>query len=301
MEKRDVQSYFRMAGGCFLALALMYLTAMLSGMLAGGAPDAAYGIDAEEAGSLPENPVLTVSVWQKDEAEIRTLTPLAYRSPANCAPRLRYGNESLLWQGDSWLWNEQEPGMQGLAIVFSTGGSRIEVKWEHDGDDCGRAHGWLYGAHTDGVLDMARAMKSYDGTAEGHGELAVLWRGEGGLCYDTVTEKNERLTRDFHGHTTLAEVLGRASEQGDEEVTQDWMKLRLHVTAYDLLDNEIARATLSVTMTSGWHGAGERWNEVRAAALEAERLGREYDAKWLDYSLVKPTWTVELVEYWQTE
>ena len=301
MEKRDMQSYFRLTGCFFLALALMYLSVMLSGLFSGGAPDAAYGIDAEEAGSLPENPVLTVSVWQKDEAESRTLTPLAYRSPVNCAPRLSYGEESLNWGGSAWLWNEQEPGMQGLAILFSTDGSRIEVTWEHDGDDCGHAHGWLYGAHTDGVLDMTRAAKSYDGSAAGYGDLAVLWRGEGGMCYDTVVEGDEVLTRDFHGHTTLADVLGRAAERGDEEVAQDWMRLRIRVAAYDLLENEIARATLSVTMTSGWHGAGARWNEVRPAALEAERRGEEYDTKWLDYALVKPTWTVELREYWQTD
>lgn len=299
MEKNEAREYTRMLWGMLLAILLMFASASLGG---GGRalPDAAFGLEDEEF-VMPENPVLTVYVWEKDETETQTFVPLPYRTPVNCGPRLRWGEISLGWSGAAWQMTETDPGMQGLAITFSTAGNRIAVTWEHDGDDCRHAHGWLYSGSLDGKLVMARAVRSFDGSAEGHGDITVLWRGEGGLCYDTVTAEDEELTTKLHGWTTLADVLGREAERGDENITQDWMRLKLHVTVYDLLDNEIAQATLRVTMTSAWRGAGKRWNEVRSAAIAAEENGEDVDLKYLDYASVKPTWTVELVEYWQAE
>jgi len=250
-------------------------------------PDDVYGYGeaekAPQADALPTNPVLRVYAWEKDDAERRALISLALGEEIQSGPRIQWN--------DAYLWECADPnfGAAGLTLGFDGSGGIIRLRWEHGGKDCGGNHSVYYSGGGVDTVDITRMKVSTSAEAEGISRMCVLFRGEGGRAEDTVSASGRKLPDGIHTVETLADVTGLEPTSEHLRVTRDKMEILLHAECWTLLGELEARATVRITMTSGWRGAAERW-----AAVQADR---EADLKWLILSVAKPVWTVELVQY----
>ena len=298
MDKSELWEYIRTFYRGLLGVALLFAAALVSsfvGSFGGGAPDAAYGIEDAytEDFVLPEEPVMTVYVWEKEETEKRNLVPLQARTPVNSGP-------AVAWENNYAYRSLRMPFAQDGLTISVVGEGTISARWEHEqGCDCGYRHTWWYSVDPDltGGVDTMRLHRNYEGTAEGVNSLCILWRGEGGQPADTVTAEGDPVYDAVHRRVTLAQVLGEDEKGLNETVVQDSMTLLLHLECRNLLGRLIATATLRITMVSQWHGAGALYEAERPAVMAAEISGGDLTSRWIGYAAVKPTWTVELVGY----
>ena len=143
MEVRELHESTKFLQQLILVLLILFAGAYLSSYLAslgGGVPDAAFGIEDGADGffTLPENPLLTVWVWEKDFVEQRDLIQLEACTPVNSGP-------SVAWNDQCEFVSYHMPfPLDGLTFsVFGEG--ILTAEWEHaEGYDCGFTHTWWY-------------------------------------------------------------------------------------------------------------------------------------------------------------
>lgn len=291
MEDRSFFSVVKTFYCGVLCVFLMFGAAMLSSYLEASfspaLPDAAYGLDYDTRDfTLPEEPLLTLWVWEKDDVGRQQYISLEPKTPVNSGPAVSWGGET--WSGRDWSSAEVNPGADGLTLTAESGGI-ITMRWEHDGTDCGYTHSWWYSGPEDGYVNFANATRTSDHTASGTGALCVLWRGEGGQPFDTLDEKGNIVQSNRHETRTLSDELGFAGA----DVTQDSMSILIYIESRNLLGRLEATATVRVTMVSQWYGAGDRFQAEKANTAVDWRE----NSIWVEYATVQPTWTVELISY----
>lgn len=309
MYKQVFRDHIRIFYFGLLGIAILFLVAFLASFLGafGGTPSyEAYG-DAEltdENFTLPDVPLMKIWVWEKGEAEGRTLVSLDARTPVNSGPPVMW-SEGIRRTYGLAAQEEATADNQAFASVlpFSQNGLTISVqaegeitaRWVHATDcDCGYSHTWWYSPDRDvtGALDMMNASRSSDAKAKETNSLCLLWRGQGGSCIDTVSgESNVDNVR--HTVTPLSDVIGKSEDGLNDTVTQDSMVFYIFLECRNLLGRLTATATLKVTMVGAWEGAEQLY--LAEAALVP--ITEEHDYRWLAYAIQRPTWTVELISY----
>ncbi len=309
MGQSEMQSVFRIFWSFILAIFLLFGGAMLSsflGSFGGGLPDEAYGLEelSAENFTLPEEPILTVWVWEKNELEQRELVMLQPRMPVNTGPAVAWGGGYATRgiSGTSFSAIGMPGGQDGLNVSVQGEGA-ITAKWEHErGYDCGHTHTWWYSVDPDltGGVDNTRLSRNHTAEAQGTNSLCILWKGMG-IPLDTVTVSGDPVYDVSHKRITLADVIGMDEERLNETVYQEQMTILLRLECRNLLGRLTATATVRLTMVSEWIGAGELYMQERPAIIEAEEQGRVYPSRWIDYAFTPPTWTAELIGYTQAE
>ena len=308
MGQSEFSVYIRAFRCCILGIFLLFAGAFLSsflGSFGGGLPDAAYGLEeiAYENFTLPENPILTVWVWEKNELEQRELITLAPRTPVNTGPAVAWGGGYATRgiSGSTFTAIGMPRGQDGLTVSVQGEGT-ITAKWEHErGSDC-FSHTWWYSVDPDltGGVDSSRLHRNYTAEAEGVNSLCILWRGMG-IPPDAVTADGDIADVFSHKRTLLSDVIGMDAERLNEGVFREETVILLRLECRNLLGRLTAAATVRLTMVSEWIGAGELYMAERPAILAAEARGEDYPSRWLDPALTPPTWTAELVAYTQAE
>lgn len=308
MGQSEMQSVFRIFWAFILAVLLLFGGALLSsflGSLGGGLPDEAYGLEevAESNFTLPEDPILTVWVWEKDVTEKRELVSLQPRTPVKTGPAVTWGGgyATLGISGSSYSISVMQPrGQDGLTVSVQGEGT-ITATWEHErGSDCGYTHTWWYSVDPDltGGVDTTKLRRTHEATAQENNSLCILWRGMG-IPLDTVTAQGDPVYDASHRRITLADVLGEDEDGLNASVYQEQMSLLLRIECRNLLGRLLATATVRVTMTSEWIGAGELYMAEYPAIAAAEAQGITDSSRWSDYAFTPPTWTAELISYAQ--
>ena len=317
MTRTELQDIIRIFFWGVLGLILLYIAALVTsfvGSFGQSAPDAAYGIEEIDYGyfGLPEDPVMEIWAWQKEETEKRELVMLRPRTVVNSGPSVSwmggllsvYGTERLTETlgslGASTDFASELPfEMNGLTLSVQ-GEGQITARWEHvPGSDCGFSHTWWFSEDRDltGGLDKMRLNRNHTAEAQGTNSLCLLWAGQGGYPSDTLDAHGYPADCGGHNRTTLAESIGEDEEGYNTLVTRDSMSILIHLECRDLLGRLLATATVRAVMTSGWRGAGMLYNVELPAIEAAESRGEEAVSRWIDYAVQPPTWTVELVAY----
>lgn len=309
MTQNEMQSVIRIFWIFILAILLLFGGALLSsflGSFGGGLPDEAYGLEelSQQNFTLPEDPVMTVWVWEKDITEKRELVTLEPRTPVHTGPGVAWGGgyTSRGIRGSSFTAVGMPRGQDGLTVSVQ-GEGMITAKWEHErGSDCGYTHTWWYSVDPDltGGVDPTRMSRSHIPEAQGTNSLCILWRGMG-IPPDTVTVQGDPVDDASHRRILLSDVIGMDEERLNETVYQEQMSVLLRLECRNLLGRLIATATVRLTMTSEWIGAGELYMAERPAIIAAEERGMEITSRWFEYALTPPTWTAELIGYTQAE
>jgi len=292
MEQSGFREYVRIFYSCILGILALFALAMISSFFGslggGGLPDEAYGIEALPAFTLPDDPVLEIFVWQKDEAERRKLIALPAGTPIRTGP-------PVAWSDSGEFASLHVPfEMDGLTLTVSGEGT-VTARWEHDkAYDCGFSHTWWYSAdpQLSGGLDRTKMHRTHEAKAQAENRLTVLWRGIGGLAADTVTWDGTAAPDARHQIELPQEESAREAGLQRDSVT-----VLVHLECRNLLGRLEAAATVRLTMQSGWRGAAALWEAERPAVMEAERRGLPAEPAWLDYAIEPPVWTAELIAY----
>lgn len=316
MTKVELQDILRIFFRGILGLFLLWVAALVSsfvGSFGETASDAAYGTSEiiYENFTLPEDPLMEIWVWEKDNADRRELVMLQPRTVVNTGPSVAwlgglmkvYDAERLQDLGGTGALTEFFsilPFEQNGLTLSVQGEGQITARWVHaSGSDCGFSHTWWYSADRDltGGLDKMNIKRNFKATAEGTNSLCVLWQGQGGYPSDTVDMHGEWAECGGHNSITLADIIGKDEEGYNELVIQDSMTILIYLECRDLLERLLATATVRVTMTSGWHNAGALYNAELPSIEAAEARGEEVQSRWIDYAVQPPIWTAELVAY----
>lgn len=303
MSSTEMQSVIRIFWIFILAILLLFGGTLLSsflGSFGGGLSDEAYGLEelSQQNFTLPDDPVMTVWVWEKDITEKRELVTLEPRTPVRTGP-------SVAWSGGEGFDFMNPRGMNGFTMTV-VGDGTITVTWEHDCCDCGFTHTWWYSPDPEltGGVDTSRLSRSHNAPVSGVNNLCILWQGEGGRPADTVTYDGNIAPDAYHHVTPLVQLWGRDEAGLNDSVSQDSMSILIRIENRNLLGRLTATATVRLTMVSHWRGAGTHWSRVREDVIRAENAGRAGDPealKWLDLAIEPPTWTAELIGYTQAE
>lgn len=236
----------------------------------------AYGLETESSSVfvMPEDPILKIYAYEKDENEIQTSVQLSYLVPINSGPPLYWQENICTWKSESMLnWNGEIP----LAFQFE---GRIEIEFMRHGEEI--AYSCFTGKTNDFLPDLEKAQYQQEKAVIGTNEFSVILVG----IY----------WRDISTYKTLAQAVSGSTPSVYSSIRQYQDTVSLHVTCYDVVDSTVAAtAVLEVKSTSEWINAGAESRIYQGNVLVG------YDESLLYYAQVKPTWTIELVEYWQRE
>lgn len=298
MDTREWREYVRAFGILLAGLAVLFAAAMLSSaarrvFARRTPPDTEAAVES----GMPEDPALAIYVWEKDGTESSAPVQLAYRTPVNTGPALEW-NERLLTYYPA---GEYLGTCKVTVSAFFDG--VIHMSWRHVSSDCGAEHLIMYSPDKDFGYDPEKGRGTFDAEISGTNSLTFVWAGVGGTIRNNRLPDGVADTLLHHEEKTLAEELGASAGSGYERVLQSRMEIELKYECRSLQDDAAAAgATLRLTMVSGWQGAGNAYKASNAHLGEDGRpVVTGYDETLLAYAKVKPTWTVELVEYWQAE
>lgn len=307
MDTREWREYVRAFGILLAGLAVLFAAAMLSSaarrvFARQTPPDTEAAVES----GMPEDPALAIYVWEKDGTESSAPVRLAYRTPVNTGPALEWNEQLLTWEpADTALYVNEVPidfqyeGNIQVTISFAGYVCRPNIQCAY-----GKGEGYLLPSRRYTEVPAYEEMSAYNDLCvvypagfgfEHYGSRRV---GVSGAAGSTVLHEDGCTYRP----QTLAEHLS-VEKESYRHVLHSEQRYQYRVSCYDTAEGTLrATAIVELYAVSGWQGAGNAYKASNAHLGEDGRpVVTGYDETLLAYAKVKPTWTVELVEYWQTE
>lgn len=260
--------------------ALLFLFALFSSMMEKIiVPDfsaEAYGDETEAVFKMPDDPILKIYVYEKDDDEVQTIEQLPYQTPMSTGQKLYWDDEHCSWHTEMGaIWTGEIP------IMFEYEGG-IDITFFCEGNE--KDLSYFYGKPEEFLPNMEEAQWKHDSSVNGTNALTVILPG---WYYDSHFGVGTT-------YTTLSKIISGETPDEYRNVKQYEGAIALHISCLNILENALeATATVEIRYTSEWVNAGNYCRKY----LGTEFIG--YDETLLEYAGVKPVWTVELVEYWE--
>ncbi len=242
----------------------------------------AYGLETESPSVfvMPEDPILKIYAYEKDEYEIQSVKPLVYQTPVNTGPGLYWYENTCTWKHETIL------GCLGEIPLCMEFEGKIEIQMKKAGEPWEQAY---FTGKSDGFLpDLSSVRQFNNSKISGTNTLSFVLAGCTSVSGRSMFSKEE-----CH---TLAEKISGSVPSVYNSILQYSDTKYLHITCVDIADSSTAAtATVRLDYVSEWVNAGNKCRIAEGSKVVG------YDESLLYYAQVKPTWTIELVEYWQRE
>jgi len=266
--------------------AAAFVSSAMRGFFTITLPEGAFGetTAAETVSVMPENPVLKIYVPQKDENEQRQFVQMQYQTPVPTGSPLEWVEKLCIWQSSEVIRCAWEIP---LYLEFE---GKMDVEVYRNGVP----HYWNnWFGKPDGFLPDEKKLQWWTGdTMHGSNELSVLINGGWRDTYSRTREGYSSPSR------TLAQKIGGELPAVYSTIRQYTDESEIRIVCRDVLDESIAaKAVLRLTCVSYWENAGSKCRLYRHENGQAILIG--HDDNLLHYAKVKPTWTLEVVEYWE--